>query len=76
MPLVLFAGLNHHWHTIIFGCALLAKEGEEEYKWCLDKFVQCMGGVKPGEILTDQCPSIEKYIEFVLSSETVHRFCS
>jgi hypothetical protein len=35
-----------------------------------------MGGVKPGEILTDQCPSIEKYIEFMLSSETVHRFCS
>jgi MULE transposase domain len=76
MPLILFAGLNHHWHTIIFDCALLAKEGEEEYKWHLKKFVQCMSGVKPGEILTDQCSSIEKGIKLVLSSEIVIRFYS
>jgi MULE transposase domain len=35
-----------------------------------------MGGVKPAAILTDQCSSIEKVIENVLSPHTVHRFCS
>lgn len=40
------------------------------------KFLQCMGGVKPGSILTDQCPSIEVGIRNVLEPETLHRFCS
>ena len=76
MPLVLFVGVNHHWHTVIFACCLLAKEGEEEYRWCMSKFLQCMGGVKPGGILTDQCPSIELGVQHVLAPETVHRYCS
>jgi MULE transposase domain len=76
MPLVLLVGVNQHWHTIIFGCALIAREAKEEYTWLLEKFVQCMGGVKPTAILIDQCSSIEKGIEKVLSPHTVHRFYS
>ena len=76
MPLVLFVGVNHHWQTVVFACALLAKETEDEYKWCMEKFLSCMNGVKPGGILTDQCPSIESGIRHVLGPETVHRYCS
>lgn len=76
MPLVLFVGVNHHGHTVIFACALLAKESVEEYKWCVSRFLQCMGGVKPGGILTDQSASIEAGIRHALAPETVHRFCS
>lgn len=73
MALVLFVGVNHHWQTVIFACALLGRETEEDYKWCMEKFVACMNGVKPGGILTDQCPSIEKGVRHVLGDDTVHR---
>jgi zinc finger SWIM domain-containing protein 3 len=76
MPLVLFVGVNHHGQSVIFACALLAKEGEAEYKWCLQRFLDCMGGIKPGAILTDQCASIEAGIHEVLAANTVHRYCS
>ncbi|XP_078181731.1 protein FAR-RED IMPAIRED RESPONSE 1-like [Carex rostrata] len=76
MALVLFVGVNHHWQTTIFACALLGRETEEDYIWCMEKFVACMNGVKPGGILTDQCPSIEKGIRYVLGSDTVHRYCA
>jgi hypothetical protein len=35
-----------------------------------------MSGVKPDVILTNQCLSIEKGIEKILSPHTIHRFCS
>lgn len=35
-----------------------------------------MNNVKPGGILTDQCPSIELGIKHVFGEETVHRYCS
>ncbi|XP_078152577.1 protein FAR1-RELATED SEQUENCE 6-like [Carex rostrata] len=76
MPLVLFVGVNHHWQSVIFACALLSRETEADYKWCMKKFLACMKGVKPGGILTDQCPSIASGISHVFGDETVHRYCA
>lgn len=42
----------------------------------LIRFLECMDGVKPGGILTDQCASIEAGIRHVLAPETVHRYCA
>jgi zinc finger SWIM domain-containing protein 3 len=76
MPLVLFVGVNHHGQSVIFASCLLAKEGEAEYIWCFQRFLDCMGGVKPTGILTDQCASIECGVREVLGVDTVHRYCS
>jgi hypothetical protein len=51
-------------------------EGKEEYQWCINSFLDCMGGVKPIGILTDQCSSIEFGIRTVFGSDTIHRYCS
>lgn len=42
----------------------------------LFRFLECMNGVKPRGILTDQCGSIESGIRHVFGQETVHRYCS
>jgi len=73
MPLVLFVGVNHHGQTIVFACALIPREIEENYTWVF-QFIDCMNGVHPGAILTDQCQSIEKGMKNVLSS-TVNPYC-
>jgi zinc finger SWIM domain-containing protein 3 len=75
MPLVLFVGVNHHGQTIIFACALVSQEFEENYTWVFSRFIDCMKGVHPGGILTDQCQSIEKGMKNVLVG-TVHRYCA
>lgn len=74
ITLVLFVGVNYHWQTTIFACSLLGRETEKDYIWCVEKFVACMNGVKPGGILIDQCPSIEKGVRY--RTDTVHRYCA
>ncbi|KAJ1392398.1 Zinc finger, PMZ-type [Sesbania bispinosa] len=39
-PLVVFAGVNHHNQTIVFGSALVANETEETYVWLLKEFLR------------------------------------
>ena len=76
MPLFLWVGVNHHGHTVIFACALLSRETEEDYKWAFEKFLQYMDGKKPKAILSDQCASIEKGISDTFGHETTHRYCA
>ncbi|XP_057744852.1 protein FAR1-RELATED SEQUENCE 5-like [Arachis stenosperma] len=47
-PLVVFSGVNHHNHTIVFASALVANENEATYTWLLEQFLDAMKGKKPG----------------------------
>jgi zinc finger SWIM domain-containing protein 3 len=78
MSLVLFVGVNHHGQSIIIACSLatslVAREDNDTYIWVFSNFIQCMGNIKPGGILTDQCGRITNGIEKKLSG-ILHRFC-
>lgn len=53
----------------------VASHSVTEERWVFSKFVECMKGVKPGAILTDQCKSIEIGVKHELRG-TLHRFCA
>ncbi|CAN0846252.1 Protein FAR1-RELATED SEQUENCE 5 [Linum grandiflorum] len=44
MPLIIFSGINHHYQTCIFVCALVQHEREENYVWALETLTEAMGG--------------------------------
>lgn len=52
MPFAPFVGVNNHFQTVIFGCALIREETDEAYKWLFRTFIQAMNGKKPVGILT------------------------
>ncbi|KAJ1400492.1 MULE transposase domain [Sesbania bispinosa] len=52
-PLVVFAGVNNHNQTIVFGSALLVNEIGETYVWLLKEFLCAMNGKIPISIITD-----------------------
>ena len=58
MPFAPFTGVNHHWQSILFGCALLSDEQEETFVWFFDRWLKFMGNQAPGAIITDQNPAI------------------
>ncbi|XP_057796703.1 protein FAR-RED IMPAIRED RESPONSE 1-like [Salvia miltiorrhiza] len=67
MPLATVVGVNHHHQSILLGCALLAREHAESFKWFFSNWVEAIGGVHPTAILTDQCESIGVTESFLLS---------
>ncbi|XP_073001187.1 protein FAR1-RELATED SEQUENCE 5-like [Typha latifolia] len=73
-PLALFAGLNHHKQTVIFGAALLYDESLESFKWLFDTFRTAMHGRQPKTILTDRCAAISDAVAATWPG-TAHRFC-
>lgn len=52
-PLVVFSGVNHHNHTIIFASAVVTDETEETYVWILDQLMIAMKGKTPNAVITD-----------------------
>ena len=75
MPLFIFAGVNHHRSTVVFGCALINDERIETYKWVFRIFLHAMGMKKPQSILTDGDRAMKGAIKYVMP-ETRHRLCS
>ncbi|XP_074298579.1 protein FAR-RED IMPAIRED RESPONSE 1-like [Silene latifolia] len=73
MPFAPFIGINHHGQTILLGCALLSREDIETYRWLLRTWVDCIGGVAPKAIITDQSVTITKAIKLEMSN-TRHRW--
>ncbi|XP_020263303.1 protein FAR1-RELATED SEQUENCE 5-like [Asparagus officinalis] len=67
-------GVNHHRQSTLFGCALLADEQEETFVWLFQEWLNCMHGIEPGAIITDQdramCNAIHKVFP-----HTRHRYC-
>ncbi|CAN0859354.1 Protein FAR1-RELATED SEQUENCE 5 [Linum grandiflorum] len=75
LPLVIFAGINHHFASCVFGSALLTKEDEASYLWVLETLSTAMGNKTPNAILTDGDLAMFKAIKIVFPYAT-HRLCS
>lgn len=60
--LVAFVGVNHHGHTILLGCGLLADETLETYIWLFRAWLTCMSGRPPQTIITNQCKAMHSAI--------------
>ncbi|KAK8924010.1 Protein FAR1-RELATED SEQUENCE 5 [Platanthera zijinensis] len=75
MPFAPFTGVNHHKQSSLFGCALLADETEETFKWLFEQWLSCMLGKSPGAIITDMDGAMYNAIKKVFPT-TRHRFFS
>ncbi|XP_077249472.1 protein FAR1-RELATED SEQUENCE 7-like [Tasmannia lanceolata] len=75
MPFAPLTGVNHHGHSTLFECALLADEEEETFTWLFQQWLKCMFGVAPGCIITDMDVAMRNAIRNVFL-KTRHRFCS
>ncbi|XP_020232091.1 protein FAR1-RELATED SEQUENCE 5-like [Cajanus cajan] len=62
IPMVIFSSCNHHFQTTIFGCALLADETTETYKWVLETGLDAMHNKYPRSVVTDGDGAMRKAI--------------
>ncbi|XP_015960414.1 protein FAR1-RELATED SEQUENCE 5-like [Arachis duranensis] len=74
-PLVIFSGVDHHMRIVVFGCAVLSKEGEERCVWLLRAFLEAMKGKAPKSVITDDDQAMKSAIKAVFP-EAHHRLCS
>ncbi|XP_021731796.1 protein FAR1-RELATED SEQUENCE 8-like [Chenopodium quinoa] len=74
IPLVAFIGINHHWQSILLGCAFIAEETVETYVWLFRTWLTCMLGRSPQTIVTDRSRAIQSAISEVFP-RAHHRFC-
>jgi hypothetical protein len=74
MPFAPFIGVNNHFQSRLLGCALLANETSETFKWLMKTWLKAMGGKPPNAMITDQDRSMKVAIEEVFPN-TRHRFC-
>ncbi|KAI8543029.1 hypothetical protein RHMOL_Rhmol08G0187300 [Rhododendron molle] len=66
-PFVMLAGVNSHFQTTIFGCALLTAETVEAYTWVLEKFLDSMGNEKmPVSVMTNGAKAMRRATKTVL----------
>ncbi|CAN1262129.1 Protein FAR-RED ELONGATED HYPOCOTYL 3 [Linum perenne] len=68
-------GVNQHYSTCIFGCALLQHEKEDNYTWAVDTLTKDMGGKNPTTAITDGDHAMSIAITNVFP-KTTHRLCS
>ncbi|XP_027158292.1 protein FAR1-RELATED SEQUENCE 5-like [Coffea eugenioides] len=74
-PLVILAGVNHHYVTTIFGCALIVDETEDTYKWVLETFLEAMEKKAPISVVTDRDGAMRNAIKAVIPYAR-HRLCA
>ncbi|KAM3207361.1 hypothetical protein ACQJBY_062533 [Aegilops geniculata] len=74
MPCAPFIGINSHNQSLQFGCGLVRNEDTDGYAWLFKTFLECMGGLAPMNIITDQDYSMRAGIEEVFPL-AVHRHC-
>ena len=72
MPFVPFTEVNHHYQSVMFGCALLVNETIESYTWLLKTWLNAMPRNPPYTIITDDDKAMAKAILDVLPNAT-HR---
>ncbi|XP_010277381.1 PREDICTED: protein FAR1-RELATED SEQUENCE 12-like isoform X2 [Nelumbo nucifera] len=73
-PFAPFIGVNHHKHSTLFGCGLLADESVESYIWLFETWLRAMSGCQPASIITYQDKAMTTAIEKVFP-QARHRFC-
>jgi len=44
MPFAPFVGVNHHYQSVLLGCALLSSETTRNYIWLFQTWLTCMNG--------------------------------
>ncbi|KAF5477161.1 hypothetical protein F2P56_003832 [Juglans regia] len=54
MPFAPFIGVNHHGQSILLGTGLIFSEDTETFVWLFQTWLQCMDGITPKAIITDQ----------------------
>nr|XP_027075833.1 protein FAR1-RELATED SEQUENCE 5-like [Coffea arabica] len=74
-PLVVFAGVNNHLNSTIFGCALLSDERIETYEWVLSTLIEAMDDRKPVVVMTDEDSTMQRAIKN-LFPDPCHRLYS
>ncbi|KAJ4755699.1 Protein FAR1-RELATED SEQUENCE 5 [Rhynchospora pubera] len=74
LPFVMLTGVNHHFQSVLFGCALLVDQSEESFVWLLENWVTAMGAHHPGSLKTMLDEAISSAVSRVFP-ETRHRFC-
>ncbi|XP_043707523.1 protein FAR-RED IMPAIRED RESPONSE 1-like [Telopea speciosissima] len=74
MPFAPFMGVNHHFQSMLVGCALLADETSSTFVWLLRTWLRAMGGVTPRVIITDQDEGMKSAVAEVLP-DAQHRYC-
>ncbi|KAL2933742.1 Protein FAR-RED IMPAIRED RESPONSE 1 [Bienertia sinuspersici] len=74
MPFAPFIGVNNHFQSTIFGCALLSDETAQTFEWVMKAWLRAMNGKAPNAILTDQDRAMRVAIAGVFPN-TRHRFC-
>ncbi|WVZ84159.1 hypothetical protein U9M48_031218 [Paspalum notatum var. saurae] len=74
MPFGFFVGVNNHFQSVVFGCALLREETVESFEWLFSTFSQAMQEKETVSILTDNCHQMEVAISEVWP-HAKHRVC-
>ncbi|KAJ6831234.1 protein FAR1-RELATED SEQUENCE 5-like [Iris pallida] len=74
MPIVTFAGVNHHVQPIVFGCALLVDESEASFVWLFEQWLAAMSSQEPVSLVTCLNRSIASAVAKVFPN-TRHCFC-
>ncbi|XP_035548752.1 protein FAR1-RELATED SEQUENCE 5-like [Juglans regia] len=74
MPFAPFVGVNHHGQSILLGAGLISSEDTETFTWLFQTWLQCMDGIPPKAIITDQDRAMKNAIAIVFP-ESRHRFC-
>ncbi|KAJ4975302.1 hypothetical protein NE237_000408 [Protea cynaroides] len=74
IPFVPFIGVNHHFQSTLFGCALIADESTQTFIWLMQTWLRAMGGIAPAVIITDQHRSMKAAIEEVFPN-IHHQHC-
>ncbi|KAG7960470.1 hypothetical protein I3843_10G125100 [Carya illinoinensis] len=74
MPFAPFVGVNHHGQSILLGAGLISSEDTATFVWLFKTWLQCMDGIAPRAIITDQDRAMKNAIALVFP-QSRHRFC-
>jgi hypothetical protein len=66
MPCVSFIGINRYGHSIQLGCGFVRHERIEDFLWLFEKFLECMDGLHPVNIITNQDQAMRSAILMML----------
>ena len=74
-PFVIFLGVNHYNHTIVFVVVVVTNEMEEIYVWLLEQFLQAMNGKAPSPVINNGDVAMKNAIKIVFPNVD-HRLCA
>ncbi|XP_035545171.1 protein FAR-RED IMPAIRED RESPONSE 1-like [Juglans regia] len=62
MPFAPFVSVNHHRQSILLGAGLISSENTETFTLLFQTWLQCMDGIPPKAIITDQGRAMKNVI--------------